>query len=311
MARLVTLGMVNVIYHADATLAQRRANLLRLVESAGRASCQVVVLPEFADHHRTVESLAAHKKGLAEYVAAVSFQPDDPWLCKLAGLAREHHMVVIPDVLLSAGKNKGYNRALVYGPEGTLLGHYDKTHLAPGEDRYLIQGETVQPVATPFGKLGLLICYDINFPELTRSYELQGAEMLLWTTMRQGEHEDALYRLLLPARALEHRLPLAVATYADFYDRPKCRPMTSAVFSPAGFMIAGGLTTEGVVRATVDLDERPLTRRFWDKTEWVDQGRYLRRSRRPDLYGALVKPVPANEADLAQEPTAAEYPELA
>jgi predicted amidohydrolase len=160
----------------------------------------------------------------------------------------------------------------------------------------------VKPIATPFGKLGILICYDINFVELTRCYELAGAELLLWTTMRQGNQEEDLYRCRLPARCMEHNLPLGVSTWVTEDQERSRAPMASILYNQFGQTVAGGAVTPGVVRGEIDLDLHPTGQRRWGEPEVVRTGPYTRRQRRPDLYGSLVKRLSAAEADPEKEP---------
>lgn len=304
MARIVALGMVNVLLQHE-PLAERRREVLRLVDEAGRSGCQIVLLPEYSDHHATREAIAALQAGLGQYRKVAGLNMRSPWMREIASLARKYRMVVIPDVMLIEGSQTA-NTAVVFGPKGVALGRYSKTHLPPGGDGVCKAGDSIETVATPFGKIGLLICWDIHFPELTRVHELQGADILLWTSMRQVESEDILWRAILPARCCEHGLPLGVATYVTRHQAPLRKPMTSAIFNAFGQIVAGGMLTQGIVRADLDLDARPLERRDWGSTEWVDAGPHFRRCRRPDLYGAIVKPLPRAE----KAPTAGEYPDL-
>ncbi|MGH7145320.1 MAG: carbon-nitrogen hydrolase family protein [Planctomycetota bacterium] len=301
MARLVQVGLVNVSL-ASVPLKQRRQELIHFVETAGKQGSNIVLLPEWATHHRCKESLENYGKlPPAAWAKIVGMRPDDPFLKTMARLAKQFKMVVIPDPLL-LGKKEATNTCLVYGPLGRILGSYTKTHLAPGECRTVARGESLRPIATPFGKLGLLICFDINFPELTRTYELQGAELLLWTTMRQGSNEDGLYRCRLPARCMEHNLPLGVATWVEEEQLLSRAPMASILYNQLGQPVAGGALTPGVVQGTVDLDAQPIDQREWGHPELVVAGSYVRRQRRPDLYGPLVKGLSAAEADPAREP---------
>ncbi len=308
MSRPVRLGLVNLLMQSE-TLAARRQRLLSLVDAAGRAGCQIVLLPEFADHHGTLEAAQAGPGGPAQTRQVVGLAPDAPWLRQLAERAQQYRLVVIPDVLLCEGE-RATNAALVIGPDGTLLGRYAKTHLAPGENRLVAAGDIIDTIATPYGRLGLLICWDIHFAELTRVHELQGADLLLWSTMRQVEHEDMLWRAVLPARCWEHSLPLAVSTYVSVHQQPLRRPMAATLFNAFGQVVAGGATTEGVVVGTVDLDERPRDRRYWGQPDWVDAGAYYRRYRRPDLYGPLTRPLSAEEREPDGAAAVAHYPEL-
>ncbi|MCW8129333.1 MAG: carbon-nitrogen hydrolase family protein [Planctomycetota bacterium] len=300
MARPVTLGLLNVSLEIT-SLAQRRKDVLRMIADAGRAGCQIVVVPEFGDHHRTRESLKAHGKGIAAVRKTCSVSWKHPFLKQCAALAKKYKMVVIPDVFLFED-GRYYNSCEVIGPDGKKIGHYRKTHLAPGECDYFEPGDRIEPIETPFGKLGLLICYDINFPELTRCHEIQGADLLLWTTMRQAEIEEGQFRAILPARAIEHSLPLGVATYVTDAQLVGRKPMTSACWNALGQPVAGGWLQPGVVTAKVDLDDRALTRRRWGNPDWVDGAKYLRRYRRPDLYGPLVEGLSAEARDPELEP---------
>lgn len=300
MARPVTLGLLNVSLDL-VSLQKRRADVLRMIDEAGRAGCQIALVPEFGDHHRTHESLKAHGKGVAAVRKACSMTWKHPFMKRCAALAKKHKMVVIPDVFLEED-GRYYNSCEVIGPDGKKLGHYRKTHLAPGECDYFEPGDAIAPIETPYGKLGLLICWDINFPELTRCHEVQGADLLLWTTMRQAEHEEGQYRAILPARAIEHGIPFGVATYVTDVQLIGRKPMSSACWNALGQPVAGGWVQAGVVTAKVDLDDRPLTRRSWSDPEWVDAPKYVRRYRRPDLYGPLVEGLSAEARDPKLEP---------
>lgn len=308
MSRPVSLGMVNLLLRQE-SLTQRRERLLSLIEAAGRGGCQIVLLPEFADHHCTQEVGQAAAGGPAEVRRVAGLTLESSWLRQVAALAARYGMVAIPDVLLIDGDH-ATNTALVYGPDGALLGQYAKTHLAPGERQTCAAGDAIETIATPFGRLGLLICWDIHFPELTRVHELQGADLLLWTTMRQAESEEILWRAVLPARCWDHSLPLGVSTYVTAHQVPLRRPMAATVFSAFGQVIAGGMCGEGVVQGTVDLDERPHDRRYWGRPDWVDAGSYYRRYRRPDLYAPLTAALAPVDADPDVEAETARYPDL-
>ncbi len=298
MPRPVTLSMVNVTARLEG-IDQRRRELLALVDRAGSAGAQIVLLPECCDHHRTHEALAAHATGSADELHRVcGLMLSSPWMRALADLAVKHRMVVIPNVMLKDGA-QWFNSAVVFGPDGSVLGQYRKTHLAPTEETYFTAGDRIAPIATPFGKIGLLICYDRNFPEVGRCHEVQGADLLLWTTMRHAELDEGLYRATLPGMAITHGLPLCVATYALEHHARERATFGSAIYNVFGQVVAGGLTTTGLVTGTVDLDVKLTERRSWDEAdEWLDSPRYLRAQRRPELYRALVAPVAEQPKDV-------------
>ena len=292
MARPVRLTMVT-IHNKIQPLAERRREVLELIDAAGRDGTDIMLLPECGDHHRTAEAIAAHEKGNKNEIREkLGLRLESPWLQQVSGLARKHKCVVIPCPIHLDG-SKAHTAAMVFGPDGSLLGSYNKSHLAPGEERILDWGNHLDPIPTPFGKLGLQICWDFHFPEISRVYELKGAEIDLWTTMRQGYWEREQYQHVLQARCFTHGMPLGVSTFAvdDQLNQRLC--MNSIVLDAWGQTVAGGIqASNGFVRGTVDLDQRPQTTREWNSTEMVDYPRYLQTHRRVDLYGILTAPIP-------------------
>lgn len=288
MARPVKIGLISVS-RAPGILPERRQHLLDFIDEAGRNGANIVASAEMADHHRTREALAAYESPNRSAVRdTIAFTLDHPWLKQVAELARKHRMVVIPNVALREG-DAMVNTAIAYGPEGQILGRYDKTHLAPGEELYFVQGNSVKPLETPFGKIGVVICWDIHFPELTRLYELQDADLLLWTTMRHGELEDGLFRQVAPARCITHQMPMALTTYVLEDQATTVNPMSSALWDHYGRMIAGAVSKPGVLYGTIDLDDRPTFKPYWDKPDRVDARQMFASCRRPELYGLLGK----------------------
>jgi predicted amidohydrolase len=152
MARPVTLGMMNVSMKF-VSMEERRRDILRMADDAGRSGCQIVMIPEFADHHRTHEAFAAYKKGGGEYPKVAGLKLDSPFIRELSDLARKHRMVAIPNVLLNDNGTM-VNSAVVIGPEGDVLGQYRKSHIAPGECDHFQAGNEIKPIATPYGNWG-------------------------------------------------------------------------------------------------------------------------------------------------------------
>jgi predicted amidohydrolase len=252
-----------------------------------------MVLPECADHHRTNEAIAAHESGSRAAVReTLGLSLESPWLQQVMGLARKHKTVIVPCVVHKDGP-RTYTASLVFGPDGALLGSYNKTHLAPGEERVLDWGNHLDPIPTPFGRIGIQICWDFHFPEISRVYELKGAELQFWTTMRQGWWERELYHAVLPARCFTHGTPLGVSTFALDEQLLHRGVMNSAILDAFGQTLAGGIQgSNGFVSATVDLDQRPQTHKEWNVPELVDYPRYLQTQRRTDLYSVLTAPLP-------------------
>ncbi len=131
---------------------------------------QIVVLPELVNSGYVFESQAE---------ARAAAQPADGEL--LAGWAREAargDALVIGGFCELAQDGRVFNSSALVGPDG-VLAVYRKLHLWGEEPRWFERGERpAQVVETSHGRIGLAVCYDIEFPELTRGLALQGAELI-------------------------------------------------------------------------------------------------------------------------------------
>jgi predicted amidohydrolase len=184
-----------------------------------------------------------------------------------------------------------FNAAILVGPDG-LVGSYRKTHLPfLGVDRFVTPGDEFKVFDTALGKIGLIICYDLRFPEVTRTLALAGADIVaLPTNFPMAARLQC--EIIAPARAAENRIYLLVANrvgkerWGEFCGR-------SQIVDPFGNRLAEtDVTTETLLVADVDLEKAR------DK-DYVVPGEYelyLFGHRRPDLYGALVEEQSAVEA---------------
>ncbi|MEU6441998.1 carbon-nitrogen hydrolase family protein [Streptomyces sp. NPDC047046] len=195
-----------------------RANLDALDTLAARAaSCgaHLLIAPElflsgYAPEHRSP------KAG----VAGSRYEPDAPPLAALAleraeaaaelgALARRHGLAVLAGYPERAG-SVTYNSALLVGPDGAPLAAYRKTHLyGPYERDVFTAGDRAVVQAELRGvRLGVLICYDVEFPENVRAHADAGTEVLLVPTALLAPY-DFVARSLVPVRAFESQLYVA------------------------------------------------------------------------------------------------------
>lgn len=102
-----------------------------------------------------------------------------------------------------------YITSLYIDHNGEILAKYRKTHLFAEEQNLFTKGENYPVFNTQFGNLGMMICYDLEFPEVARLLKLQGAEMILISTanMEPYAHHQDVY---LMSRALENEVPIAI-----------------------------------------------------------------------------------------------------
>lgn len=170
-----------------------------------------------------------------------------------------------------------YNVARLLDGSGHEVLTYRKTHLyGPHEQGIFTPGDRLCAPATWNGlRVGLLICYDIEFPETARCLALQGAELLLVpTALPQGaEH---VRRLLVPARAVENGLFVAYGNFTGVEHGLHFAGL-SCVAGPEGELCASAGTAEMLIFADIDPARMGLARRDAD---------YLA-ERRADLYGGM------------------------
>jgi predicted amidohydrolase len=175
------------------------------------------------------------------------------------------------------------NAAVLVGPDG-LLGTYRKTHLPfLGVDRFAAAGDELSVYDTPLGRIGLEICYDLRFPEATRTLALKGADIVAHPTNFPTAARIQT-ELITVARAAENRIYLLTANRVGKERRAEFCGW-SQIVDPFGKRLAeAGESEEALLVADVDVA------RARDK-DYVIPGEYelyLFGDRRPELYGALV-----------------------
>ncbi len=178
-----------------------------------------------------------------------------------------------------------YNSAVLIGPDGAPAGEYRKLHL-PAEERLVFRpGYRLAPVETEFGVIGILLGWDLVFPEVARNLVLDGAEVLLLPAAWEAR-QAAIWRTLLVARAYENEVFLAAANRIG-QEPSYTFGGESAIVGPRGEML-GTIAppeegevgpTEGYVVARLDLDE---IRRRREESQIIS-------ARQPAAYRAIVR----------------------
>lgn len=145
-----------------------------------------------------------------------------------------------------------YNSAICINEKGEVLGSYRKTHPFASEIMWCRPGHDFPLIETSFGKIGIMICWDTAFPEVARSYALQGAELLVVSTNWEKPYEED-WDLITSARAFDNTLHLVAANRIGddkelgFFGRSK-------IIDPIGKVIqALDREEEGIIYATLDL----------------------------------------------------------
>ncbi len=262
----------------DPKLGERERNLeacLQRLDEAVAAGAQLLVLPECAVPGYMFESL---EEGLS-YAEEVP----GPTTEALTRACERLDAYVVCGMLQRDG-DLLRNAAVLVGPGG-LIGTYWKTHLPfLGVDRFVTPGDELPVWDTPLGRIGVEICYDLRFPEVTRTLALEGADIVAHPT-NFPVAARVQTELITVARAAENRIFLLTANRVGKERRGEFCGW-SQIVDPYGTRLAeADETGEALLVADVDVEKAR------DK-DYVIPGEYelyLFGHRRPELYGLLVE----------------------
>ena len=202
--------------------------------------------------------------GPADYQALAEPLGEGPIQQQLAAWAREYGIWLVAGSLptLCPGETRVHTTQLVYADSGVLQGHYHKLHLfdvavADGHGSYresasFVPGEQWQVVASPFGDLGLSICYDLRFPELYRQLRAAGAQILLVPAAFTKVTGEAHWLPLLRARAIENQCYVVAANQCGTHVGGRQTWGHSVIIDPWGQVLAELEDDIGVIHAELD-----------------------------------------------------------
>ncbi|MCZ4611092.1 carbon-nitrogen hydrolase [Streptomyces sp. Lzd4kr] len=199
---------------------------------------------------------------------------DGPSLRRLRAFAALNHTAIICG-FPERTPHGLYNSVVVIDRDGRQVGIYRKTHLFGDEPRYFLPGRRLSVFRTSLGPVGVLVCYDLEFPEPARVLALRGARLLAVPTANMYPYafHHAVYAR---ARAMENGVGVLIA---------------NQVGRVGALRMAGGsraITPEGEVCAASEDASEVLTGEIRLPSEPSDDAlRYLRH-RRADLYGILT-----------------------
>ena len=214
--------------HGTKTAAESVEEFCQLVEGAAAQRPDIVCLPE---------GITVVGNGKS-YVDASEPIPG-PTTRRLGEVAKRLNSYIVAGIYERTNKLV-FNTAVLIGRKGELVGAYRKTHLPREEwEKGITPGESYPVVATDFGKVGLMVCWDLQFPEPARALAAQGAEMILLPIWGGSE-------TLARARAIENCVFLVSSSY----------DMKTFVLDPTGLTLAEATKDQPVVSAELHLDRK-------------------------------------------------------
>ena len=197
----------------------------------------------------------------------------------VAALAAKYRIWIAGSMLAADAEGRAANTSILFDATGHRAGVYRKIHLFSPihEEQHMAAGDALTVVETPWGRAGLAICYDLRFPELFRSYALQGADFVLCPAAFPHPRLPH-WKVLTRARAIENQM-FFLATNQVGTEELGSDPVSyfgsSAVIDPWGNVLAeGNETDEALLTVTIDLAQTAATR----------EKMTVLKDRRPELY---------------------------
>lgn len=262
---------------ALAAVERNLAELTGIVDRAGEAQCDVLVLPE--DTPGLLNWVGANEEAAKELLPKAVHRMIE----RLGAAAAKHrmHLVVCSDFTETDGGI--YNTAFLLGRDGKEIGRYHKVCPTWGEAGARRRGDKF-PVfpTTDLGTAGMLICYDLVMPETARILALQGADIIFFPTMGGAAIGPGdIGEQALRVRAVENFIWLVVAQ----------RGNGAMIISPQGNIVARAEGRDGLAIADIDLHGQ---RAGGDALNWQrDMRARLFRERNPAAFQELLNPQPA------------------
>lgn len=246
----------------------------KYIKKAKELGADFVLLPEM------FMAVIPPKSGIT--YAEIAEPLNGPFVNGLAEAARENQIYVICGVYESNPMDnfRAYNTTVFFSPNGELLQAYHKTHLYDAfhykESNSFIPGAQPQEVIqTEFGTVGLMVCYEIRFPEISRRLTIQGADFIFipaaWVA---GSMKEDHWKTLLRARAIENTVYVFAADQVENHFSGQ-----SMIIDPMGVVKANAGEEETLIISEIDLDRLNRVRQ---KLPCVA-------GRRPELYSGDSK----------------------
>ena len=213
------------------------------IRKASLDGSDIVLLPELWASGYDLENWREYAKTL-----------DDGYFLQLSNLAQRYH-ICIGSSLLEEKDGKAYNTFVLYGENGKEMGVYRKIHRFRllEEEKWLGAGDRLTLASTPWGPIGLAICYDLRFPEMFRPYAIAGCQLVL-IVAEWPERRISHWVKLLQARAIENQMYIAGVNKVGFSQGVKLGG-NSMVVDPWGNPVISGDDSEILLTTVINLKE--------------------------------------------------------
>ena len=254
---MATLEVALVQLRTPATQAAALAHAEPLVRQAAATAAELILLPECAN------LMEARRERKAQVVTS---EAEDVFVAGMRDLARELRVhILVGSVIVTSGLDeRAANRTLLIDPDGAIVARYDKVHLFDAdtpdgktyrESATMRPGERAVVAHTPWGGLGLSVCYDVRFGYLYRTLAKAGADMIAVPAAFTVPTGKAHWEVMLRARAIETGAFVLAPAQGGPHEDGRATWGHSMVVNPWGEVIAAlDNDAPGVLTAVLHLD---------------------------------------------------------
>lgn len=255
-----------------AKLGQPAENAQRVQQYIGKASsqgCRLILFPEMSDTGYEMETITR----------SASRWEEDQFLSTLQDAAKKHDIYVVSGLSERVGSDV-YNAVAAINPSGKVIGHYRKIHLFTGapvhEERYLKPGANTTTFQVDDLLCGVMVCYDLRFPELSRLYAINGLQLLLISSAFPFPRLSH-WKTLVAARAIENQIFVAAANRVG-QDGPVTFCGASQILDPFGTTLSScSEVGEGLIVSEITAERISEIRSGFNSLQ----------DRRPEMYKGL------------------------
>jgi len=236
------------------TVAPNIAEVGELIARAADEGAEFVATPE------TCGLMEMHREAL---FGKIRPQEEDEALKAWRALAKDRGIwLLIGSLMIRIAEDRAANRSFLIDDRGEIRATYDKLHMFDvdlGADERYQESRTYRPgtravvTDTPWGRLGLSICYDVRFPYLYRALALAGAEMLAVPAAFTVPTGEAHWHTLLRARAIETGAFVFAPAQTGHHATGRRTYGHSLIVDPWGVVLADAGQGKGVILSEIDM----------------------------------------------------------
>ena len=239
--------------NSGSDLAVNLATVLDRVTEAAKSGAHLILTPEY--------SLMMDGSGRVMREGALAADGGTT-LVELQNLARQHNVwLLIGSLTLKTGEERIVNRSYLISADGKIVATYDKIHMFDvtlPDGKVIRESSSYRPgnsaviATTPWGNLGMTVCYDLRFPQLFRAVAQQGAQFISVPSSFQRQTGNAHWHTLLKARAIENAAYILAPAMCGEHPGGRQTYGHALIVDPWGEVLADGGEEPGIVYAEID-----------------------------------------------------------